>query len=454
MGLVDLASRPARLADRSVGPRHVARHLRSRPCARCRARHRDRHRLRAWCCSSLVRPGRTSPRSGSCRPRVTTATCRATRRSPTPACSSSGSTRPCCSRPRRRCDVGSSSSVRLGTTACGPWSSTARPCRTSTATARTSSTRWRGRWTDRGVALHLATVRGPVRDALDRTGTCTAMRDEGRLHEDVGRCQLVPTTSLGLDRPRARPAAREPVPPRPHGAEAGGPPRSSGGRVRGGARDGCRAASSSIPIVQVLVTARTRARADEPGDEPARAARRGWPGWTAARSPGDEADLPLEVPADHVLHDRTVGLLPGHDPTLDDRELGQPGGDEPLLGLVGTGAGAAEQHDLLARRRQVADVVDVPSSSSSGRLRAEGTWTDSYSPGVRTSMTVDVVEAVLELAGVDAVGAGGHADPSGRVREHFFDGVSDVEAQTVPSRPSKCPDNCRERTGLGAPTPR
>jgi SulP family sulfate permease len=38
---------------------------------------------------------------------------------------------------------------------------------------------------ERGVGLHLATVRGPVRDALRRTGQLAALQDEGRLHEDV-----------------------------------------------------------------------------------------------------------------------------------------------------------------------------------------------------------------------------------------------------------------------------
>jgi sulfate permease, SulP family len=37
----------------------------------------------------------------------------------------------------------------------------------------------------RGVELHLATVRGPVRDALGRTGHLPALHAEGRIHEDV-----------------------------------------------------------------------------------------------------------------------------------------------------------------------------------------------------------------------------------------------------------------------------
>jgi sulfate permease, SulP family len=38
---------------------------------------------------------------------------------------------------------------------------------------------------ERGATLHLATVRGPVRDALERTGHLTTLREEGRIHEDV-----------------------------------------------------------------------------------------------------------------------------------------------------------------------------------------------------------------------------------------------------------------------------
>jgi sulfate permease, SulP family len=37
----------------------------------------------------------------------------------------------------------------------------------------------------RGVELHLATVRGPVRDALGRTGHLPTLHAEGRIHEDV-----------------------------------------------------------------------------------------------------------------------------------------------------------------------------------------------------------------------------------------------------------------------------
>jgi sulfate permease, SulP family len=38
---------------------------------------------------------------------------------------------------------------------------------------------------ERAVSLHLATVRGPVRDALGRTGHLPSLHDEGRIHEDV-----------------------------------------------------------------------------------------------------------------------------------------------------------------------------------------------------------------------------------------------------------------------------
>ncbi|GAA4474776.1 SulP family inorganic anion transporter [Phytohabitans houttuyneae] len=41
------------------------------------------------------------------------------------------------------------------------------------------------RLTDQNIALHLATVRGPVRDLLDRAGAWQPMRDAGRIHRDV-----------------------------------------------------------------------------------------------------------------------------------------------------------------------------------------------------------------------------------------------------------------------------
>ncbi|MDM4718755.1 sulfate permease [Micromonospora sp. WMMA1363] len=43
----------------------------------------------------------------------------------------------------------------------------------------------RDRTADRGVALHLATVRGPVADLLDRAGMWRALRAAGRVHRDV-----------------------------------------------------------------------------------------------------------------------------------------------------------------------------------------------------------------------------------------------------------------------------
>lgn len=43
----------------------------------------------------------------------------------------------------------------------------------------------RQRLADRGIALHLATVRGPVRDLLARAGLWSVMRDAGQLHPDV-----------------------------------------------------------------------------------------------------------------------------------------------------------------------------------------------------------------------------------------------------------------------------
>jgi sulfate permease, SulP family len=56
----------------------------------------------------------------------------------------------------------------------------------------------------RGVSLHLATVRGPVRDALDRCDHLSPLRQEQRLHEDVS----VAVDALGVDALRSSP---EPV---------------------------------------------------------------------------------------------------------------------------------------------------------------------------------------------------------------------------------------------------
>lgn len=44
----------------------------------------------------------------------------------------------------------------------------------------------RQRVNDRGVTLHLATVRGPVRDLLDRAGVWQPLREAGCVHRDVG----------------------------------------------------------------------------------------------------------------------------------------------------------------------------------------------------------------------------------------------------------------------------
>jgi sulfate permease, SulP family len=54
---------------------------------------------------------------------------------------------------------------------------------------------------DRGVALHLATVRGPVRDALRRSGHLPALYDEGRIHEDIASA----LQALGYHGPRSAP---------------------------------------------------------------------------------------------------------------------------------------------------------------------------------------------------------------------------------------------------------
>jgi SulP family sulfate permease len=43
----------------------------------------------------------------------------------------------------------------------------------------------RERLDDRGVALHLVTVRGPVRDVLSRAGVLSALLSDGRVHRDI-----------------------------------------------------------------------------------------------------------------------------------------------------------------------------------------------------------------------------------------------------------------------------
>ena len=41
------------------------------------------------------------------------------------------------------------------------------------------------RLADRSVALHLATIRGPVRDLLTRAGVWQPLREAGRIHRDI-----------------------------------------------------------------------------------------------------------------------------------------------------------------------------------------------------------------------------------------------------------------------------
>lgn len=53
----------------------------------------------------------------------------------------------------------------------------------------------RERLDDREVALHLATVRGPVRDLLDRAGVWQPMRESGRVHRDV----TVALAAIGIE---------------------------------------------------------------------------------------------------------------------------------------------------------------------------------------------------------------------------------------------------------------
>lgn len=58
---------------------------------------------------------------------------------------------------------------------------------------------------DRGVALHLATVRGPVRDLLDRAGVWQPLYEGGRIHRDVAAA----VAATGIDG-RLRPERPEP----------------------------------------------------------------------------------------------------------------------------------------------------------------------------------------------------------------------------------------------------
>ena len=57
--------------------------------------------------------------------------------------------------------------------------------------------------------------------------------------------------------------------------------------------------------------------------------------------PGDQADLPLELPALRTPADLTTGLLPGQDPALQDPEVVQADTGQGLLGLGRADPGAA-----------------------------------------------------------------------------------------------------------------
>jgi sulfate permease, SulP family len=68
---------------------------------------------------------------------------------------------------------------------------------------------------ERGVSLHLATVRGPVRDALGRTGHLPSLHDEGRIHEDVPDALVaIGIRDFAADRPGTASLAEHPPSPR------------------------------------------------------------------------------------------------------------------------------------------------------------------------------------------------------------------------------------------------
>ena len=70
----------------------------------------------------------------------------------------------------------------------------------------------RQRLADRDVTLHLATVRGPVRDLLTRAGVWQRMRADGEVHADVTAAlrasgfepRTATAAAPGPDAPRAR----------------------------------------------------------------------------------------------------------------------------------------------------------------------------------------------------------------------------------------------------------
>ncbi|GAB3140663.1 solute carrier family 26 protein [Micromonospora sonneratiae] len=62
----------------------------------------------------------------------------------------------------------------------------------------------------RGVALHLATVRGPVRDLLHRAGVWQPLHEKGRVHRDIA--AALATSGLEPSSPLGR-GASEPAPP-------------------------------------------------------------------------------------------------------------------------------------------------------------------------------------------------------------------------------------------------
>jgi sulfate permease, SulP family len=68
---------------------------------------------------------------------------------------------------------------------------------------------------ERGVSLHLATVGGPVRDALGRTGHLPSLHDEGRIHEDVPDALVaIGIRDFAADRPGTASLAEHPPSPR------------------------------------------------------------------------------------------------------------------------------------------------------------------------------------------------------------------------------------------------
>jgi SulP family sulfate permease len=64
------------------------------------------------------------------------------------------------------------------------------------------------RLADRNVMLHLATVRGPVRDLLTRTGAWQPLRESGQVHPDIPEA-ITAASSTGPHLPRPEVPAQE-----------------------------------------------------------------------------------------------------------------------------------------------------------------------------------------------------------------------------------------------------